>query len=62
MKKEVIDGKEERMLMVFEKSVLRKIFWSKREGVTGGWIKLHEDLHNAHSASNVNRVIKLKRG
>jgi hypothetical protein len=32
---------------VFENRVLRRIFGPKRDGVTGGWRKLHnEELHN----------------
>jgi hypothetical protein len=32
---------------VFENRVLRRIFGSKRDEVTGGWRKLHnEELHN----------------
>jgi hypothetical protein len=31
---------------VFGKRVLRRIFGSEREEVTGGWRKLHEKLHN----------------
>jgi hypothetical protein len=34
-------------LRVFENRVLRRIFGPKRDGVTGGWRKLHnEELHN----------------
>jgi hypothetical protein len=37
-------------LRMFENRVLRKIFGPKRDEVTGGWKKLHnEDLHNLHS-------------
>jgi hypothetical protein len=33
--------------MVFESRVLRRIFAPKRDEVTGGWRKLHnEELHN----------------
>jgi hypothetical protein len=39
--------REEQRLRVFENRVLRRIFVLKRDGVIGGWIKLHnEDLHN----------------
>jgi hypothetical protein len=32
---------------VFENRVLRRIFGPKRDGMTGGWKKLHnEELHN----------------
>jgi hypothetical protein len=35
---------------VFENKVLRRIFGPKREEVTKGWIKLHdEELHNLYS-------------
>jgi hypothetical protein len=39
--------REEHKLWVFENRVLRRIFGLKRDGVTGGWRKLHnEDLHD----------------
>jgi hypothetical protein len=42
--------REEHKLRVFEDRVLRRIFGPKRDGVTGGWRKLHnEDLHNLYS-------------
>jgi hypothetical protein len=38
--------REEHNLRVFENRVLRKIFGPKRDGVMGGWKKLHnEELH-----------------
>jgi hypothetical protein len=47
---------------VFEKMVLRRIFGSKRNGVTGGWRKLHnEELHNLYSSPSIIRIIKSKR-
>jgi hypothetical protein len=37
-------------LRVFENRVLRRIFGPKRDGVTGGWRKLHnEELHNLYN-------------
>jgi hypothetical protein len=37
---------EEHKLRVFENRVLRRIFGPKRDEVTGGWRKLHnEELH-----------------
>jgi hypothetical protein len=33
--------REEHRLRVFENRVLRRIFGPKRDGVTGGWRKLH---------------------
>jgi hypothetical protein len=39
--------REEYKLRVFENRVLRRIFVPKRDGMTGGWRKLHsEELHN----------------
>jgi hypothetical protein len=39
--------KEEYRMRVLPKRVLRRIFGTKRDGVTGGWRKLHnEELHN----------------
>jgi hypothetical protein len=39
--------KEQHRLRVFENRVLRRIFGPKRDEVTGGWSKLHnEELHN----------------
>jgi hypothetical protein len=43
---------------VFENKVLRRIFGPKRDEVTGGWRKLHEELHNLWSSPSV-RVIRL---
>jgi hypothetical protein len=43
----------------FEKRVLRRIFGPKRDEVTGGWIKLHnEALHNLYSSPSTVRTIK----
>jgi hypothetical protein len=54
--------REEHKLRVFENRVLRRIFGPKREGVTGGWRKLHnEELHNLYSSPNIIRIIKLRR-
>jgi hypothetical protein len=47
---------------VFENRVLRRIFGPKRDGVTGGWRKLHnEELHNLYSSPSIIRIIKLRR-
>jgi hypothetical protein len=47
---------------VFEIRVLRRIFGSKRDEVTGGWRKLHnEELHNLYSSPSIIRVIKSRR-
>jgi hypothetical protein len=42
--------RDEHRLKVFENSVLRRKFGQKRDEVTGGWRKLHnEELHNLYS-------------
>jgi hypothetical protein len=47
---------------VFENRVLWRIFGPKRDGVTGGWGKLHnEQLHNLYSLPSIIRVIKSRR-
>jgi hypothetical protein len=47
---------------VFENRVLRKIFVWKRDEVTGGWRKLHnEELHNLYSSPSIIRMIKSRR-
>jgi hypothetical protein len=39
---------------VFENRVLRRIFGPKRDEVTGGWRKLHnEELHNLYSSPSI---------
>jgi hypothetical protein len=39
--------------------VLRRIFVPKRDEVTGGWRKLHnEELHNLYSSPSIVRMIK----
>jgi hypothetical protein len=49
-------------LRVFENRVLRRIFGPKRDGVTGGWRKLHnEELHNLYSSPSIIRIIKSRR-
>jgi hypothetical protein len=47
---------------VFENRVLRRIFGSKRDDVTGEWRRLHkEELNDLYSSPNVFRVIKSRR-
>ena len=47
---------------MFENRVLRRIFGSRRDGVTGEWRKLHnEELNDLYSSPNIVRVIKLRR-
>jgi hypothetical protein len=51
--------REEHSLRVFENRVLRRIFVPKRDEVTGGWRKLHnEELRNLYSSPSIIRVIK----
>jgi hypothetical protein len=55
-------NREEHRLRVFENSVLRRIFGQKRDEVTGGWRKLHnEELHNLYSSPSIIRMIKSRR-
>jgi hypothetical protein len=54
--------KEEHRLKVFENRMLKGIFGPKRDEVTGGRRKLHnEELHNLYSSPNIIRMIKSKR-
>jgi hypothetical protein len=42
---------------VFENRVLRRIFGSKRDEVTGEWSKLHnEELHDLYCSPNIVRL------
>jgi hypothetical protein len=53
---------EEHRLRVFENRVLRRIFGPKKDEVTGGWRKLHnEELHGLYSLPSIVRVIKVMR-
>ena len=54
--------REEHTLRVFEYRVLRRIFGTKRDEVTGEWRKLHSDkLNDLYCSPNIVRVIKSKR-
>jgi hypothetical protein len=47
---------------LFENKVLRSIFGPKRDEVTGGWRKLHnEALHDLYSSTSIIRIIKSRR-
>jgi hypothetical protein len=49
-------------LRVFENRALRRIFGPKRDQVTGGWRKLHNDeLHNFYSSPSIIRKIMSRR-
>jgi hypothetical protein len=45
-----------------EKKVLRKVFGSKRDEVTGNWRRLHnEELYDLYSSPNISRVIETRK-
>jgi len=47
---------------LFENRVLRRIFGSKRDEVTGEWRKLHnKELSDLYSSPNIIQVIKSRR-
>ena len=47
---------------MFENRVLRRIFGSKKEEVTGEWRQLHnEALNDLYSSPNIFRVIKSRK-
>jgi hypothetical protein len=51
--------REEHRLRVFENRAQTRLFGSKRDEVTGGLRKLHnEELHNLHSSASIIRMIK----
>jgi hypothetical protein len=51
--------KDERRRKVFENRVLRRIFASKRNEVTGGWRKLHKkELCDFYSSPSIIRIMK----
>jgi hypothetical protein len=55
--------REQHGLRVFENRVLRRIFGPKRDEVTGGWRKLHnEELHDLYSLPSVIRIRSSKMG
>ena len=54
--------REERKLRVFENMMLRRIFGPRRDEVTGGWRRLHnEELNDLYCSTNIVRVIKSRR-
>jgi hypothetical protein len=51
--------REEHRLRVFGNRLSRRIFGSKRDEVTRGWRKLHnEELHDLYSSPGAIRIIK----
>jgi len=54
--------REVRKLRVFENMVLRRIFGSRRDEVTGEWRRLqNEERNDLYSSPNIVRVIKSRR-
>jgi len=54
--------REESRLRLLENRVLRRIFESKRDEVTGVWRKLHnKELNDLYCSLNIVRVIKSRR-
>jgi hypothetical protein len=50
---------EEHRLRVFENRVLNSIFGPKRDEVTGGWRKAHnEELHSLYFSPSIIRMLK----
>jgi hypothetical protein len=59
---EVKWDREEYKLRVFENRVLSRISELKRDEVTGGWRKVHNEvLHNLYSSPSIIRKITSKR-
>jgi len=51
--------RDELRLRVFEKRVVRRIFWPKNDEVREEWRKLHnEELYDLYSSQNIIRLIK----
>jgi hypothetical protein len=54
--------REEHRLGVFENRVLRRIFGERRDEVTGGWRKLHnEELRDLYASPSIIRIMKSSR-
>jgi hypothetical protein len=54
--------KEERRLRVFKNGVLRRIFGSTRDEVTGEWRRLrNEELNDLYSTPNIIRVSRSRK-
>jgi hypothetical protein len=54
--------KEKHRLRLFENRVLRRIFGPKKDEMTGGWRKLHnEELCSLYPLPSIIRMVKSKR-
>ena len=54
--------REKPRLRVFENRVLGRVFWPKRDEITGEWRKLHNwEINVLYSSPNVVHVIKWRR-
>ena len=54
--------REEHRLRVFENKVLKKIFGSKKDEITGEWRKLHNsELHALYSSPNIIMSLESRR-
>jgi uncharacterized protein involved in tellurium resistance len=49
-------------LSVLENSMLRKIFWTRRDEVRGMWRRLHNELYTLYSSPNIQVMKKNKIG
>jgi hypothetical protein len=53
---------EHKTRRMFESRVLRRIFGTKGDDISGNWRKLHnEELHNLYSSPSVIRMLKSRR-
>jgi hypothetical protein len=54
--------RKEHRLRVFENKLLRRVFGPKRDEVTGGWRKLHnEELRDLYCSPSIIRIIMSRR-
>jgi hypothetical protein len=57
-----LSSREDYRLIVFVNRVLRRIFGPRKDKVSGGLRKLHnEELHNIYSSPSIFRMVKSRR-